>query len=174
MQLLELGAYHAVQHTARRPRSSLEHPRSLIKHVLTLLYRFRLGGLLGHQLMLLVPEGQGAGGSPTVLRVWHYDRRLHECLIMVRDDDSMDWYRDVVARPSRVFWSGRRHEVPVQRLLSPNEVVECLLEQARTQPRRLASLLHSLGYPPGTSPEQLCRIGHELRGVAFRPHQILY
>ena len=175
MQWLEFGVALAVQGAARRPRRRLQRTNPVRNRLLATLYYGRLGWLLGHRYLMLGYGKQRTGhGKQRVLPVWHYDPLLHESVLLVRRDMRPGWFRAITVRPSRELWSGSRHFGPVQRRLSTAEIVDCLLQQAHSEPRRLARLLHALGYAGAMTPERLRHIGTDLRGVTFRPHHILY
>src|SRR4051794_29005645 len=68
-----------------------------------LLYRLRLGGLLGHQFLLLTHVGRRTGRvHETVLKVLHYDPMTRESVVASAWGAQAHWYRNLRAHPALV------------------------------------------------------------------------
>jgi deazaflavin-dependent oxidoreductase (nitroreductase family) len=106
---------------AKRPRSAL---RAALR-VPVLLYRWRLGWLLGHRFLLLVHVGRRSGRHyETVLEVVEYDRALPAAIVMSGWGRSADWYRNVEAAPSCQVRIGRQEWVATTEVLEDAEALE--------------------------------------------------
>jgi len=126
-------------------------PSGLLRRALqlpTLLYRLRLGWLLGHRFLLLTHRGRRSGRvRHTVLEVVHYDRRSRECVVAAGWGARAGWYRNLQAHPALAITVGREYYVPEQRFLSDAEVRATL--RAYQRRHRLAARLAArlLGTP---------------------------
>jgi len=64
------------------------------------LYRFRLGGILGHRFLLLTHRGRKSGLTRrTPLEVLHYDPHFRESVVLSAWGKKADWYRNIEASP---------------------------------------------------------------------------
>jgi deazaflavin-dependent oxidoreductase (nitroreductase family) len=78
-----------------------------------LLYRVGLGGLLGHQFLLLTHAGRRTGRvHETVLKVLHYDPATCESIVASAWGSQSDWYRNLQARPALTVQTGGAWYVP--------------------------------------------------------------
>jgi deazaflavin-dependent oxidoreductase (nitroreductase family) len=105
------------------------------------LYRFGLGGLLGHEFLLLMHAGRRSGRvRETVLKVLRYDARTGESIVASAWGERADWYRNIRALPAVAVRTGRDWYVPEQRALSPEEAFAVFEDWTRRQ-RRFARLM---------------------------------
>ena len=100
-------------------------PRELFRFFLRLpilLYRFRLGWLLGRRFLLLTHTGRKSGAlHSTVLEILRYDQSSHCCYIASGWGIKSQWYRNVRKNP-RVQYTlgfqqrvGRVEQLPIER-----------------------------------------------------------
>ena len=87
-----------------------------------LLYRVGLGGLLGHQFLLLTHAGRRTGRvHETVLKVLHYDPVTRESIVASAWGTQTDWYRNLQARPALGVRTGGAWYVPDVRTVPLDE-----------------------------------------------------
>jgi deazaflavin-dependent oxidoreductase (nitroreductase family) len=81
------------------------------------LHRLRLGGLLGHQFLLLTHRSRKSGFSRrTPLEVLHYDPRSRESMVLSAWGKKADWFRNIEASaPLEVETAGERGYVELLR-----------------------------------------------------------
>ena len=141
-------------------RAALRAPR--------LLYRLRLGGLLGHRFMLLTHRGRRSGRlHQAVLEVARYDPRTRESVVVSGWGERADWYRNVRAAPALTVETGGRRYAPAQRFLAPDEVYREMQDYLRRHRWATPVVRHLFGLRfDGADPA--ARVA-SLRGVAFRP-----
>lgn len=100
-------------------------PRGWLRFVLRapiLLYRCKLGWLLGRRFLLLAHTGRKSGRARfTVLEVVRYDHASHRCIIASGWGVKSQWYKNVLENP-RVRYtvgvterSGRAEQLAVER-----------------------------------------------------------
>ena len=89
---------------------------------LQLLWRYRLGWLVGHSLLVLTHVGRRTGRQHrTVLYVQRYDRQTHEATVVSVWGESQ-WLRNIRAHPAVGVEIGLQRYVPEQRFLSTDEI----------------------------------------------------
>ena len=146
-------------------------PRFLIPlfKVPLLLYRLRLGWLLGTRFMLLTHVGRHSGKvRRTVLVVLQFDATTKE-LYAVSAWKGSDWYANIHAAPAVHVESGFVRYVPVQRTLSPEEIATTFLEYRTRHPIFSRLICRIPGWKWDSSDEEFLALAHTLRGVAFIP-----
>jgi deazaflavin-dependent oxidoreductase (nitroreductase family) len=90
-----------------------------------LLYRWRLGWLLGHRFLLLVHVGRRSGARyETVLEVVRYERTEPAAIVMSGWGRTADWYRNVQAAESSDILIGRQHWVATCEVLDEDEALD--------------------------------------------------
>jgi deazaflavin-dependent oxidoreductase (nitroreductase family) len=136
----------------------------------TLLYRVRLGWLLGNRFLCIVHRGRRTGKlRRTVVEVVHFDRETPEALVVAGWGPRTQWYRNLEAEPAlEVMLGHRRWREPRQRFLDEGERVRALEVYAEEHPRAARSLAKVLG-APGTDRRSLAAMAARLPSVAFRP-----
>jgi deazaflavin-dependent oxidoreductase (nitroreductase family) len=98
------------------------------------LYRLGLGGLLGHQFLLLTHVGRRTGRvHETVLKVLHYDPVTHESIVASAWGTRTDWYRNVQTRPALAVRTGGVWYAPEVRAVPPGEAFAVFAEWTRRQ-----------------------------------------
>ena len=150
-------------------------PKGLLKWVFTLplyLYRWHLGGLVGHSFLMVTHLGRKSGRRrQTGLEVAHYDPATQECIVVAAYGEQADWYRNIQAHPALEVQVGSKRYPPVQRFLTFEETWAFLSAYQRHHPRRLRVLLRFAGFPYDGSEEDLRAVAQLIRCVAFRPPQ---
>jgi deazaflavin-dependent oxidoreductase (nitroreductase family) len=134
-----------------------------------LLYRLRLGWLLGKRFMQLVHVGRRSGKiRRTVLAVLHFDPKTREILAVSAWKGS-DWYYNIQAAPALRVETGRVHYVPDQRTLSPEEITTAFMEYRKQHPYFSRIICRIPGWKWDSTYEEFLELARTLRGVAFRP-----
>ncbi len=136
---------------------------------LQLLWRIRLGRLMGHGLLVLTHVGRHAGKQyRTVLYVQRYDDRSREATVISVWGDSQ-WFRNISAKPAAQVEIGLQRYAPTQRFLNAEEIVE-LEKRFRARHRIIAwGQAKLMGWPWPATEEQLRNLCGALRAVAFAP-----
>lgn len=135
-----------------------------------LLYRLRLGRVLGKRFLLLTHRGRRTGRArQTVIEVVEYDRDRMEATVISAWGERADWVRNLRDAPAiSVQLGSRRYESPAHRLLTAAEC-DALLRRYR-QHHRLAAW--AIGWifrwPTPEQPEEWRAFITSLRAVAFR------
>jgi deazaflavin-dependent oxidoreductase (nitroreductase family) len=109
------------------------------------LYKLRLGGLLGHRMLLLEHIGRKSGGRRyAVLEVVDHPR-ADEYVIVSGFGEQSQWYRNVVAnRHVRVSVGLRRNVPALATPLTPEAATETLDRYAEKHPRTWRTLQESM------------------------------
>src|SRR5579864_2518256 len=96
----------------------------LIFRLPLIVYRLGLGWMLGHQFLVLTHVGRRSGRvHQTVLKVLHYDRLTHECVVASAWGRGTDWYRNIEVRSALAVQTGNDWYVPDQRAVAADEAV---------------------------------------------------
>jgi deazaflavin-dependent oxidoreductase (nitroreductase family) len=105
----------------RRPPRILEW----LLRLPTYLFRFRLGWLLGHKLLLLKHRGRKTGKiRETVLEVLRYDPNTRECVVLSAWGERADWYLNIRASPPLELAIADQRYTPTYRVLPQAEAYE--------------------------------------------------
>jgi deazaflavin-dependent oxidoreductase (nitroreductase family) len=152
-----------------RPGVARRRPTGRAARLLRLplvLYRLRLGWLLGHRFAEITHRGRRSGRVyRSVVEVVRFDPATREVVVMTAWRGQTDWYRNIRAQPALEVRTGRLRFVPEQRLLGPDESVRELQGYVGRNPvvaRVLAWLFGvSVGAPAG--------VADFFRAVSFRP-----
>jgi len=141
-----------------------------------LLYRYRLGWLLGPRLLLLTHVGRTSGRTyHTVLEVVRRDPATGEVTVAAGWGPGTDWYRNVLHAGQAVITTGRRTTPVRVRALEASEAESVLAgyETRAPVPRPVVNSMLSrlLGWRYDGSPEARARAVQQLPMVAFRPAQ---
>ena len=136
---------------------------------LELLWRYRLGWLAGHSLLVLTHVGRRTGRQHrTVLYVQRYDRKTHEATVVSVWGESQ-WLRNIRVHPAVGVDIALQRYVPEQRFLSTDEIFE-IEKRFRRRHRIIAwGQARLMGWPWPATNEELLALSAQLRGVAFRP-----
>ena len=139
-----------------------------------LLYRWRLGWLLGERFLLLTHLGRRSGRRyRTPLEVVGHGPDPVEVVVLAGLGDEADWVRNIRARPAVEVNVGRRRFVPVHRELDEHEA-EAVLADYERRHRRAAPVVRAVlgrlvGWRYDGTPEARTRLVRELPLIAFRP-----
>jgi deazaflavin-dependent oxidoreductase (nitroreductase family) len=129
-----------------------------------MLYRARLGWLLGRRFLLLTHRGRTTGKlRRTVLEVFQYDRIRHESIVLSAYGERADWYRNLLAHPAVEVRTGRSQYVPQYRLLGPDERLAAL----RIYQWAFRAVMRLLGYPYDGSEASLSGLAERVLMIAF-------
>ncbi|HEX9971430.1 MAG TPA: nitroreductase family deazaflavin-dependent oxidoreductase, partial [bacterium] len=115
-------------------QSSVRAPRLMVPlmKLPLILYRLRLGWLVGHRFMRLTHVGRKSGKlRHTVLAVLRYDPQVRDVMV-VSAWSASDWYYNIRTTPTLAAETGRECFAPEQRDLSAEEVAT-LLDEFRAQ-----------------------------------------
>jgi deazaflavin-dependent oxidoreductase (nitroreductase family) len=139
-----------------------------------LLYRWRLGWLLGGRFLLLTHVGRRSGRRHrTPLEVVGRGSDPLEVVVLAGLGHNADWVRNIRARPAVEVHVGRHRFVPVHRELDEREAEDVLAEYERRH-RWLASVVRAVlsrlvGWRYDGTPNARRRLRRELPLIAFRP-----
>ena len=147
-------------------------PRGLLRLLLRapiLLYRARLGWLLGRRFVYVAHRGRRSGKRrETVLEVVRYDPDIPEIFVASGWGTRADWYRNLRDHPPLEVRIGAvRFLAPRQRFLDPEETVRLILDYRLAHPRAWKRLAPSLGLP--LDPVQAEATIRGIPAIAFSP-----
>lgn len=143
-------------------------------HLPVYLYRWRLGWLLGHRLLLLTHLGRRTGlRRQTVLEVVQYRSDGPEVVVVNGFGRDSDWVRNIEARPGEEVTVGRRHFAASHRFLDEEEAAGVMRDYERRN-RFIAPIVRRglswlLGWPYSGSEVDRRRLVRQLPLIAFRP-----
>jgi deazaflavin-dependent oxidoreductase (nitroreductase family) len=134
------------------------------------LYRLRLGPLLGRRFLLLAHRGRRTGAlRETVLEVVRFDQVTGEAAVVAAWGPRAQWYRNLRhAGAVEVRIGRRRYRQPHQRFLAPGEAA-ALMDGYRWQHPLAARLLGRLLGRPTGDPAGWAAFAGSVHAVAFRP-----
>lgn len=139
------------------------------------LFRARLGWLLGHRFLMLTHCGRKTGRlRRTALEVVRYDPATHESVVVSAYGERADWYRNLLAHPAVEVQTGGSRYVPQYRLLGPDERLATLQLYRRRYPHAFRGIMRFLGYPYDGTEAGLRALAVAVAMVAFRPQQEAY
>jgi len=134
-----------------------------------LLYRLRLGWLLGHRFMQLTHTGRKSGKvRRTILAVLHYNPQTRE-IYAVSAWKGSDWYTNIQAAPARLVETGSVRYVPQHRPLTPEEIAAAFIAFRRQHPYFGRLICRIPGWKWDSTEAEFLALARTLRGVAFRP-----
>jgi len=135
------------------------------------LYRLRLGWLIGHRFMQLTHVGRRSGKvRRTVLAVLDFDPQTKE-IKAVSAWNASEWYKNIQASPAQQVETGFTRYAPLQRDLSAEEMAQLLVDYCREHPTFSRMVCRIPGWEWDSSYEEFLDLARTLRGVAFRPQQ---
>src|SRR5215218_7360057 len=112
------------------------------------LYRFRLGGLLGHRFLLLTHRGRKSGLTRrTPLEVLHYDPHSRESVVLSAWGKKADWYRNIEVSPPLEVETGGERYPPVPRFLTSEEAYAVITAYVIRHPLAARVLERVFGFP---------------------------
>ncbi len=132
------------------PRTSIRipHPAGLLRLAMRspiLLYRLRLGWLLGKRFLLLEHRGRKSGViRRTVIEVVDHDPQVGSFIVVAAWGNKSDWFKNISAHPKVTIEVGLRKFSAIARTLPNDEATHHLTVYARKHPfafRQLGSIL---------------------------------
>lgn len=135
------------------------------------LYRLRLGWLLGDRFILLTHTGRTTGRArSTVVEVVAHDRSVPEVVVIAAWGARAQWVRNLKAAPAIAVQIGRvRWPHPEHRFLEPAEVANVIAAYRREHPLVARMLARLLGWPLYAAPPVYEQFTRTLYAIAFRP-----
>jgi deazaflavin-dependent oxidoreductase (nitroreductase family) len=153
--------------SSRRPSRLLR----LLFRTPIMLYRMRMGWLLGDRFLLLTHTGRKTGKTrQTVIEVVAHDRSVPEVAVIAAWGERAQWVRNLKAATSisihigRVKWSGPEH-----RFLEPTQAAELMDTYRREHPYAAKALARLLDWPADANDPRYQQFARTLCAVAFRP-----
>jgi deazaflavin-dependent oxidoreductase (nitroreductase family) len=139
-----------------------------------LLYRARLGRLVGHRLLYLAHRGRRTGTRrEVVVETVGYDPSIPQAVVIAAWGGEPDWYRNLKAAPAiEVRLGGHRWPNPNHRFLDAGETRHTLLAYQRAHPHAWKRLAPLLGFPTDPDDPRWPEIAAATHAIAFtpRPH----
>jgi len=141
------------------------------------LYRWHLGGLLGHRFLLLSHTGRRSGlRRQTVLEVIRYQPRVPEAVVMSGFGSKSDWLQNIEANGDEEICIASKHFKACHRFLSESEA-EDALQAYESRNRLLAPVVRRvlsslLGWAYTGSSEERRRVITQLPLIEFRPRDM--
>lgn len=139
----------------------------------TLLYRHRLGWLLGRRFLAVTHVGRTSGKLyETVLEVVSYERDSGESIVASAYGPTADWYRNLQQTPARLVRTGRHQFVPQQRFLDRDEArtAAVAFRTAHSLEARMANtVMAAIGAVPRNTFSDPVDLFASFPMIAFRP-----
>ena len=134
-----------------------------------LLYRLKLGWILGMRFMQLTHLGRRSGKvRRTVLAVLYFDKNSNE-IFAVSAWKGSDWFYNIQSSPALQVESGSVRYSPQQRTLSAEEITTAFLDYRKQHPIFSRMVCRIPGWKWDSSYEEFLALARTLRGVAFKP-----
>ncbi len=138
------------------------------------LYRWHLGWLLGHRLLLLAHTGRRSGlRRQTVLEVVDYRKSGPEVVVVSAFGRSADWLRNIEAKDDEEVTVGAQHFPATHRFLSEQEAMSVIrgyeYRNRFMAPIVRAGLSWVVGWPYRSRDEDRRRLVQQLPLIAFAP-----
>lgn len=135
------------------------------------LYRLRLGWLLGTRFMQITHVGRRSGKlRRTVLAVLRFENRTKE-IYAVSAWKGSDWYYNIQAAPAVQVETSFVRYSPVQRTLSPEEITATFMDYRQRHPIFSRMICRIPGWKWNSTYEEFLELARTLHGVAFRPKE---
>lgn len=138
-----------------------------------LLYRLRLGWILGHRFLLLTHRGRKTGRvRKTVLEVILYNPATSESVVVSGWGKTADWLRNIEARPAISVRTGRDRYRPQHRLINASEAEAVAIAFEKQHPfevRLVPPVMQALGWSVCGERPTWRALMSEIPLVAFRP-----
>jgi len=138
------------------------------------LYRWHLGWLLGHRVMLLSHTGRRSGlRRQTVLEVVDYRKPGPEVVVVSAFGRSADWLRNIEAKPDEEVTVGSQHFAASHRFLTEDEAANVIrgyeYRNRFIAPIVRAGLSWVAGWRYRNTEEDRRRLVRQLPLIAFAP-----
>jgi len=163
-----------VEHTehmrnTQRPSPPTGVKRRFLRAPITL-YRWHLGGLLGHRFLLLEHVGRRSGKTrQVVLEVVDHDDASDSWVVAAGYGTASDWYRNLTAHPRARVQVGRRgYEVEAD-FLGAEEGGDLMAYYGSVHPRIGVRLCKTMGFEVDGSPDDFREAGRHIHFVRLRP-----
>ncbi len=112
-----------------------------------ILYRARLGWLLGRRFLLLTHTGRKSGlPRKVVLEVIRHDESSDTYFVVSGWGEKSNWYRNICKTPEVGVVTGRHRLRAVATTLSPEEAEREMLSYSRRYPRAARNVPRLMGY----------------------------
>jgi deazaflavin-dependent oxidoreductase (nitroreductase family) len=158
---------------ANKRTGVLPKPEGLVRLIAkgpVLLYRMRMGWLLGHRALMLTHRGRKSGlVRRTVVGVFRYNKATEESIVVGSYGEKSDWYRNIQASPALRIDTGSSHYTPEQHLLTPDEAYEVFARYGHRHPFWVRTLVRLAGAPQDDLSAAYRVLGEAVPVVAFRP-----
>jgi deazaflavin-dependent oxidoreductase (nitroreductase family) len=136
-----------------------------------LLYRLRLGWLLGKRFMQITHVGRRSGKvRKTILAVLWYDEQTKE-VYAVSAWKGSDWYYNIQATPALLVEIGTVRYAPAQCTLSAEEITKTFIEYRKEHPLFSRMICRIPGWKWDSTYAEFLELARTLHGVAFKPNQ---
>ena len=138
------------------------------------LYRWRLGWLFGHRLLLLTHTGRRTGRRrQTVLEVVEYRKEGTEVVVVNGFGPDSDWLRNIKAKPDEEVIVGWQHFAASHRFPGEEEAMN-VIQRYEHRNRLIAPVVRAglswlLGWPYRGGESDRRRLVWQLPLLAFRP-----
>ena len=133
------------------------------------LYQLHFGWLLGKRFVQITHVGRRSGRvRHTVLAVLRFDKTTKEILV-VSAWKGNDWYYNIQASPALKVETAFVRYVPVQRILSPEEITSAFIEYRKQHPIFSRMICRIPGWKWDSTYEEFLVLAQTLHGVAFKP-----
>ncbi|MGH2879450.1 MAG: nitroreductase family deazaflavin-dependent oxidoreductase [Solirubrobacteraceae bacterium] len=135
------------------------------------LYRLRMGWLLGSRFLLLTHTGRRTGQTrQTVLEVVGYDRSIREAVVIAAWGERAQWLRNLEASPAISVQIGRtRWATPEHRVLDAEQTAEVIATYRREHSLIARLIGKLLGWPLDVADPSYEQFVKTLCAVVFRP-----
>jgi len=160
------------------PQTSIRipHPSGLLRLAMRspiLLYRLRLGWLLGKRFLLLEHRGRKSGVlRRTVIEVVNHDPQVGSFVVVAAWGRKSDWFKNITANPKVTVEVGLRKFSAIAATLTKDEAIQHLTVYARKHPfafRQLGSIL--IGSKSSESEEIVKSFAESVPLVQFNPSE---
>ena len=152
-----------------------QQPRGLLRRLARLpllLYRARLGWLLGDRFLMLTHTGRVSGlPRQVVLEVVRHDKETDTYVVASAWGEKSDWYRNLRQTPEAALTVGRRHLDVIAERLPPEEAERELSHYAQRHPAAARSLARLMGFPVDDAEADFPALSSQLPLMAFRPRR---
>ena len=137
-------------------------------------YRWHMGWLFHHRLLLLAHTGRRSGlRRQTVLEVVDYRKAGPEAVVVSAFGQNADWLRNIEAKPDEEVTVGAEHFAASHRILSEAEAMSVIqgyeYRNRFITPIVRAGLSWVAGWPYHSTTEDRQRLVRQLPLVAFSP-----
>lgn len=158
------------------PKPITRHqPRGLLRSLVRLpiiLYRARLGWLLGNRFLMLTHTGRVSGlPRQVVLEVVRHDQEADTIVVASAWGEQSDWYRNLVQTPEASITVGRRRLDVIAERLSSEDAADELADYARRYPAAARFLARLMGYPIENVKTDFPALSRQVPLIAFRPRR---